>query len=210
MRELLELDYYAVLEIKRDASSDEIEHAYRVVKNTYESSSLALYSLYGEQEAHVVKDRIDEAYQILSDGTSRSAYDRTLNEKEPAAAEAPASYDAVPSARESSLPMQVLLGDEEEDEEAGEFDGARLRRARLRVGVELDQIAEVTKVSIRSLQNIEEENFEDLPANVYVRGFVMSYARTIGLDADRVAVDYMTRVETSRTDQGRSRFLGRR
>ena len=65
-------------------------------------------------------------------------------------------------------------------------------------------------MSIRSLQNIEEENFEDLPANVYVRGFVMSYARTIGLDADRVAVDYMTRVETSRTDQGRSRFLGRR
>ena len=61
-----------------------------------------------------------------------------------------------------------------------------------------------------NLKNIEDENFEDLPANVYIRGFVMAYATTIGLDAKAVATDYMTRVEVSRADQGRSRFLGRR
>ena len=207
MRELLQQDYYAVLEVKRDASSAEIERAYRVVSNTYESSSLALYSLYGEQEAEVVKDRIDEAYQILSNEASRAAYDRTLEEKEPVAVGTSASHDSANTAQEPGLSIQLLSA---EDEETGEFDGARLRRARLRVGVELDQIAEITKVSITNLRNIEEENFDDLPANVYVRGFVIGYARTIGLDADSVAADYMTRVETSRADQGRSRFLGRR
>lgn len=97
-----------------------------------------------------------------------------------------------------------------EDEGPGDFDGVRLRRARLFRGYEIDEIAQVTKVSGTHLRNIEEENYTELPADVYVRGFVTAYARTIGLDPQRVVPGYMARMQESRNGGSRSRFLGRR
>ena len=97
-----------------------------------------------------------------------------------------------------------------EEPEDGRWDGASLRRARAYAGMELEDIAEITKVGIRVLRQIEEDAFDDLPATVYVRGFVTSYARTVGIDPGRVVSTYIQRLEESRADQGRGRFLGRR
>jgi cytoskeletal protein RodZ len=65
-------------------------------------------------------------------------------------------------------------------------------------------------VSGAHLRNIEDENFLDLPADVYVRGFVTAYARTIGLDPDIVVPSYMARMQDARQEGTRGRFLGRR
>jgi cytoskeletal protein RodZ len=97
-----------------------------------------------------------------------------------------------------------------EDEGGGEFDGVRLRRTRLFRGFEIIDISDVTKVSGAHLRNIEDENYGDLPADVYVRGFVTAYAQTIGLDPKVVVPSYMTRMLEARGDSSRSRFLGRR
>jgi flagellar biosynthesis protein FlhG len=75
--------------------------------------------------------------------------------------------------------------------------------------MELKQIADVTKVGIRTLRLIEDDAYEELPATVYVRGFVTAYLQTLGIDPDRVVASYVQRVEESRSDQGRGRFLGR-
>ncbi len=225
MRELLDQDHYEVLEAKRDASPQEIDRAYRVVRSGYEGDSIALYSVYGEAEAGMILEQIDEAYQVLSDESTRKAYDRLLDEKEVATVESlpadsgqdeesPLADLPVDEGRidfsESSMTAEGNEDPEASAEEGHAFDGSTLRRARLRAGVELEEISEITKVSMTNLKNIEDENFEDLPANVYIRGFVMAYANTIGLEATAVATDYMTRVEISRVDQSRSRFLGRR
>ena len=93
------------------------------------------------------------------------------------------------------------------DEEKQEYDGAALRRSRLRRGVELDQISDVTKVSVTYLQFLEDEAFEQLPASVYVRGFVSAYARAIGLDARRVANSYMARHDASKKPRRRSQRM---
>jgi len=100
--------------------------------------------------------------------------------------------------------------DGRDDDAGGEYDGPRLRRTRLFRGYEIDQIADVTKVSGMHLRNIEDENFADLPADVYVRGFVTAYAKTIGLDPVLVVPSYMTRLQESRQKNSRSRFLGLR
>jgi len=68
-----------------------------------------------------------------------------------------------------------------------------LRRARLRRGIDLEKIAEVTKINPTYLRFIEQEQFEELPAAVYVRGFVVSFARCIGLNASQVTDGYMVR-----------------
>jgi len=97
-----------------------------------------------------------------------------------------------------------------DDDSSGEFDGPRLRRTRLFRGYEIQQIAEVTKVSSLHLRNIEDENFGELPAEVYVRGFVTAYAKMIGLDPQFVVPSYMTRLQESRQQNQKSRFLGLR
>jgi cytoskeletal protein RodZ len=109
-----------------------------------------------------------------------------------------------------SLDQDVEEYDTFEDVGEGEFDGLRLRRTRLFRGYEIDDISDVTKVSGTHLRNIEDENFIDLPADVYVRGFVTAYARTIGLDPKLVVPSYMARVLESRSGHERGRFLGRR
>jgi flagellar biosynthesis protein FlhG len=45
------------------------------------------------------------------------------------------------------------------------------------------------------LQAIEEERFEDLPAPVYVRGFVTEYARYLKVNPRRAVADFMAGYE---------------
>jgi flagellar biosynthesis protein FlhG len=71
--------------------------------------------------------------------------------------------------------------------------------------VEIDQIAVTTKINPTYLRFIEEEKFQDLPAPVYVRGFVGAYARCIGLDPERVVSGYMKRLEGVPGSEPRSR-----
>ena len=57
---------------------------------------------------------------------------------------------------------------------------------------------------------IEEDAYAELPAPVYTRGFVTAYARTIGVDPQRVASSFMARFEDARGEQRRGSLFGRR
>jgi cytoskeletal protein RodZ len=69
-----------------------------------------------------------------------------------------------------------------------------LRRAREAAGLSLEEIARRTKINRRMLQAIETMNLEHLPVVTYTRGFVMAYAREVGLDADAIASAYLEEV----------------
>ncbi|GAB4559187.1 MAG: hypothetical protein Tsb0020_04790 [Haliangiales bacterium] len=56
--------------------------------------------------------------------------------------------------------------------------------ARRQRSMSVIQIAEVTRIPVRSLKRLEAGDFEKLPADVFVRGFIRSYARCVGLDVD--------------------------
>ena len=221
MKTLEVQNHYEVLEVPPGARLDEIERAYRLAATTWSEGSLALYSLFDDRDASLVRERIDKAYSVLSDEGSRRAYDSATFDELPQPPPEPAS--AVPAAELSTLEeeyddMEISLDSALEGKvegvegEAGEseYDGARLRRARMHRGIELDEIGQVTKVTLTYLQAIEDEAFESLPAPVYVRGFVTAYARAIGLDPERVAKSFMPRFEEARTGKGRGRLLGRR
>ena len=49
-------------------------------------------------------------------------------------------------------------------------------------GISLDQIATVTKISLRSLQAIEEGDFRKLPGGIYNTSYIRQYARAIDVD----------------------------
>ena len=118
--------------------------------------------------------------------------------------------DAAVEVATSGVFEESSPGYEVEDDPTGDYDGPRLRRTRLFRGYEIQQIADVTKVSSLHLRNIEDENFGELPADVYVRGFVTAYAKTIGLDPQQVVPSYMARLQESRQKSQKSRFLGLR
>ena len=190
MKSLSEQDNYEILETSRGARADEIARAYRLALATYSADSLAGYSVFEDGDVSVLRDRIEHAYAVLSDRDSRTAYDATL---EPA-------DDALPEA--STLEPEEARGIvdvfEELDDSGGEFSGARLRRTRLRRDLEIEEIAATTKINPLYLHFIEDERFDDLPAAVYVRGFVSAFARCVGLEPNLVAKSYMARFNEHR------------
>jgi hypothetical protein len=199
---LREPDLYELLDVPRDATHEEVERAWRLASSTFEDGSLATYSLYSDAEVQALRERTDHAWSVLGDPAARAAYDATLASREQAAETAvPLDLELAfeEPARPDLLPTRLDF-EESLEEDGSPFDGARLRRNRLQRGVELEQIARVTKVNPTYLRFIEEDDFASLPAPVYVRGFVTAYARCLGLDPGRVVPDYMERLEAVREE----------
>ncbi|MDH3211510.1 MAG: helix-turn-helix domain-containing protein [Myxococcales bacterium] len=204
MKSVSEQDHFEILEVAPDASREEVERAYRLARSTYADDSLAGYSVFGEGDAQALLQRIDAAYRVLSNDESRRAYVESLRAEGSFAEVLPPLVEEFTQA--DALPGADVLA--EAEEESDEFDGARLRRSRMRCGLEIEEIAEITKVNPTYLRSIEEERFSELPAAVYVRGFVSAYASCLGLDARRVAASYVRRLEERRGAE--HRFPGRR
>lgn len=77
------------------------------------------------------------------------------------------------------------------DREAASF-GTWLRRQREIREIPLREIADVTKISIRYLEALEQDRFEMLPAPVFAKGFLREYSKYVGLDPDEVVNSYLT------------------
>lgn len=68
--------------------------------------------------------------------------------------------------------------------------GAYLRRERELRQVSLEELVQITRIPLRMLQRIEDDQFDELPGDVFARGFLRSYARALGLDVDSVLARY--------------------
>jgi transcriptional regulator with XRE-family HTH domain len=68
--------------------------------------------------------------------------------------------------------------------------GRRLQKERDARGLSLAEIARVTKIPERVLDHLESGAWQALPAEVFVRGFLKSYCRIVGLDADETVRHY--------------------
>lgn len=74
----------------------------------------------------------------------------------------------------------------EKDIGLGEF----LRQEREQRGITIEQVASATKVGVRTLHALEADQYVELPAKPFIRGFVTSYCRFVGLDAKEVLVRF--------------------
>jgi curved DNA-binding protein CbpA len=206
LKPLGELDHYEVLEIERDASPQEVERAFRLAHESWAEGSLAAYSVFEDDELALLRERVEAAYQVLADPEARRAYDAQLGaEAEPGGVDLPLDVGG----EEPAEIRPPLAGFEDLDDDDGSCDGALLRRSRLQRGLDLDEVSRVTRIKPAYLSALEEERFRDLPAPVYVRGFVTAYARCVGLDPRSVVAAYMARVQSNpRAGSARSRGQG--
>ena len=71
--------------------------------------------------------------------------------------------------------------------------GTSLREARNRQQLDLSEVEQATKIRARYLQALEEESFDALPAQTYVKGFLRTYADYLGLDGQLYVDEYNSR-----------------
>jgi cytoskeletal protein RodZ len=68
--------------------------------------------------------------------------------------------------------------------------GTTLRRQREAKRMGLAEVSRVTRIPLNALESIERDHFDDLPGEVFVKGFLKSYAQTVGLVPDDVVARY--------------------
>src|SRR5688500_3745542 len=79
----------------------------------------------------------------------------------------------------------------------GEF----LRHEREKRGITLEQLASATKISVRLLHAREGDDYRDLPAKPFIRGFVTSYVRFIGLNPKEVLTQFAGFIDSKSKDR---------
>ncbi len=78
--------------------------------------------------------------------------------------------------------------------------GSSLREARLRQNLDFPELEERTKIRPKYLRALEDERFDILPAPTYVRGFLRSYAESLGLDGQPFVDEYNSRFAVGEDD----------
>ncbi|HET6614156.1 MAG TPA: helix-turn-helix domain-containing protein [Kofleriaceae bacterium] len=184
---------YDLLDVDPSASDEDIRRANRRMHQDYKVGSAVVGGLLSAGDIAAHRDRLDEAYDTLMDPVRRKAYDQALYPEgvpvpTPAAPTSPVV--AIPAV--DRPPMPAL------DEEV-ELTGAILQQVREAQGLDLREISERTKIGMTYLSAIETERFDKLPAAVYVRGFLVEYAKIIGIDVDRVVESYLRRLREGAT-----------
>lgn len=162
---------YKLLDLDENATASEARRAYHRMKALYADGSLATYSLMTAQQRDEMLNSIERAYMRIS---------RELESQAPT----PGSPVSLEEATPPGPP------------EPGEKIGAYLKRRREDLGLTLRDVAAKTKVRTTYLEHIENERLSDLPAPVYLRGFVLGYARVLGLpDPESITAAFLDLID---------------
>jgi curved DNA-binding protein CbpA len=207
MKQFDELNYYELFEIPPNSRLTQIKKAYEIAKKTYCGNSLATYSLFDDDLRQKILDRIEEAFSVLSDDRRRQQYDvhigviapkvRTQESAEQpinrlstepdrpiaeTATQKPEQSGAIPYANDIDITGQKI-------------NGKMFQELRERQGIPLQEVADKTRISITYLQYIEKDRFEGLPAEVYLKGYLMQYTKMLGLDPVPITDHYLMHYE---------------
>jgi hypothetical protein len=71
--------------------------------------------------------------------------------------------------------------------------GNSLHEARIRQGLEFPEVELATKIRVKYIRALEQEEFSVLPGETYVRGFLRTYADYLGLDGQLYVDEYVSR-----------------
>jgi flagellar biosynthesis protein FlhG len=164
---------WELLGVTPEAGLEEVRSAYHRRRDLWDEGSLATYSLLDEDERVARVAEIEAAWQRV----------RASLQQVPLPAAVAADAAGTPDQGRALTP------------EAAVGPGALLRHHRLRSGLSLEEIAAITKIRPAILERLEREEFHLLPPRVYVRGFVIQVARTLGLeDVEGLAASFLARM----------------
>lgn len=68
--------------------------------------------------------------------------------------------------------------------------GRYLRHAREQRAMSVEEISRATRIPVSAIERIEADHFDDLPGEVFVRGFLRAYARAVSIPVEEVLARY--------------------
>ncbi|MFZ3231833.1 MAG: helix-turn-helix domain-containing protein [Pseudobdellovibrio sp.] len=200
-------NYYEILEIPQTATQQEIALAYEKAKRTYSVQNPALYAIFDKSEAQQLLNMIDEAFAVLANNTYRTIYEKrrqanTFSEEQ-------LSVDSIKAAsielynesklkkdlteieekNKSTYTVDQIMEDQIKNQKV--WTGAFLKEVREYKKVSIELLNEKTKINTWYLKSLETMDLNNLPAPVFVRGYIIQVARCLNLDDKFVADSYM-------------------
>lgn len=197
-------NYYEILEVSQTATQQEIATAYAKAKRTYSAQNPALYTIFDKSEAEQLQRMLDEAFAVLGNDTYRNIYEKRRQAKN--FEEKDLSIESIKAAVQELFPENskklasplvvenTYVADQRIEDEIKnqlEWTGDFLRHVREYKKVTIEALNEKTKINtwyIKALENMDPNN---LPAPVFVRGYVIQIARSLHLNDKLVADSYM-------------------
>lgn len=203
-------NFYEILEIEADATLQEIERAYMAAKETYSPESTALYSMFTPEEAADLHQLIEQAYSTLSNHEARQRYDQGSSSSSQDTTTDNMVFltnnsEASPVKEVSVVKAGRLIKNFDEDaltedriKSLEDCSGAFLQKVRNYKNISLDEISNFSKVSKTNILAIEEEDFSELPARVFIRGFVIQICKLLGIDSVAFTKEYLKSLDEFR------------
>lgn len=187
--------HYDLLDVAPTASDEIVRRANRRIRQVYAQDSVVVGGLYGRSRLDRLHRRLDDAYDTLMDPAKRRTNDQMMF---------PDGVPSQPQVQRLAVLDRVAAFEECPDrpkvDDGTVYTGALLQEFREASGLELREIADRTKIGITYLTAIEGESYEELPAVVYVRGFLREYAKILRLDGERVLDTYLRRLSSAKAE----------
>jgi len=211
MKRLTDQNYYKLLDISPKASFEEVRSAYDQAMTIYSTDSIATYSLFTQKERERILSRLADAYKILTNSQLRREYNNSLIEEGELSLQEIGFSSLEDSNIDEDKMREVGIGSLIEKEEKTENDnqpsgenldllgnltsitGKDIKMLRIAREISLEEIYRKTNIPKKTLENIEREHFEELPALVYLKGFLRTYAKILNVNQTQMVDGYVKR-----------------
>jgi hypothetical protein len=202
------MNYYEMLDIGPGAAAFEIRHAYNAARQIYTCGSLVSYSFFSEEERQRILSLIEEAYETLINEQTRKQYHEELVRRGELGAGTDEAVQKKPvgvfdlkrgPGQTMIMPGRDVLKEKVARSETigtilqkEDICGADLRRIRQELGVELEHIAQMSKIRVDYLKHIEEDAIGSVLAPVFLKGFLKSYLNCLCLEpVEEISARYL-------------------
>ena len=177
--------WQTILEVGPSASLQDIKNSYLRLRRLYGGGSILLEPLedeFPEKRRMKILVDLEEAYtKLLELHRNRSAQTAASGSAEAAFdGESPAGRDGFGLVEPAAIGEAV-------------FSGPALRRVRERRGIDLVEISKQLKLRTELLRALEDERFEMLPEEIYLKTHLKNIAVCIQLPPAKVVEDYLAR-----------------
>jgi len=202
---------YDLLEVNATANNDEIVSAYLKAKSVFNKGGSANYSLLSDEERQLNLEKIEAAFLILRDSAKRIEYNQRIGlsteiKNEPIIAsnlisnkfkstknseEPPSQKSEIKSEIKNKAKINPILLEINNEQN---WTGKLIKKIRTQKKISLEDLSNYTKISKKYLTAIEEETYEQLPARVYLRGFLIQICKRLELPEQKVVDTYLSKM----------------
>lgn len=168
------------------ASRQDVLGAYQKLRALYSDPAGNASAYFSEDELKELREVLEEGFELLSHPLKRAAYNESLKKIYPE------KYSRDHRRPIPNLPISSVASTQKD------FDGFFLRQIREQMSVSIDELSDVTRIKPNYLVALENNDYESLPATVFVRGFVSQVAKVYGLDEKKICDGYMSRLKEAR------------